>query len=367
MCFSTSFASSSSGLVSSWLSGNWWMNTLRAPSTAAAFLIECSRCATRPVAPLLRLVSPSAKMTIETSAPASPCSRIVPPQPNTSSSPWAAKTTTRAPSSELGFDLVILDLDMVWSQSSSGARWSRALFRCRVQPVVHDRQRWNEFAKQLAVNRMRIFMIANRDPRLCETVFLQIVTTEGPRQIGRRPQPLAQGHDQVRLAARDIQLRCPHHRGGDGQFAKPELQLPVAEFGQAVGLAPITADKPVESIGKERRLAVVLLDSPQVLSFPVLGAVDFDVHEPFLKMPLAENRYGQPQRALRGLDPIPVGEAVLLELDAVQKDEEVACRYPVEIAEPRQVGRLMDTDNHDASDFARMVMASPQQNATNPA
>src|SRR5439155_1540959 len=57
-------------------------------------------------------------------------------------------------------------------------------------------------------------------------------------------------------------------------------------------------------------------------------------------------RHGQPARAARRLDAVPVLPAVLLVLDRVEEDEAVGGGPLGEVPEPRQVVRLVDRDLH---------------------
>jgi hypothetical protein len=61
--------------------------------------------------------------------------------------------------------------------------------------------------------------------------------------------------------------------------------------------------------------------------------VDFDIGDRRVEVIAQAHRHRKPERAVRGLDAIAVGEAVALELHAVEKDEQVAAGDAVEIAE----------------------------------
>jgi hypothetical protein len=58
------------------------------------------------------------------------------------------------------------------------------------------------------------------------------------------------------------------------------------------------------------------------------------------------NRDGDPLPSLRGLDLVSIPPAMLVVLHVIVKNEEVGAADLVEIAPPRQIGRLQDYNFH---------------------
>src|SRR5262249_56716636 len=73
---------------------------------------------------------------------------------------------------------------------------------------------------------------------------------------------------------------------------------------------------------------------------------DIDRHVRDRHPQLRPDRHGEPLRPRGGLDRIAILPAVLLELHGVEEDEEIGFSPLGQVAEPRQVVRLMDGDLH---------------------
>jgi hypothetical protein len=97
-----------------------------------------------------------------------------------------------------------------------------------------------------------------------------------------------------------------------------------------------------------------------MLASPVSLLVDFDIGDRRVEVIAQAHRHREPERAVRGLDAIAVGEAVALELHGIEKDEQVAAGDAVEIAEPGQVGGLVDGDNHVNAKGGRATAHRPR-------
>src|SRR5919201_2073054 len=102
------------------------------------------------------------------------------------------------------------------------------------------------------------------------------------------------------------------------------------------------------------RVGVVMLDRPQMTGGPGLLAVDRDVRD--WRAEARVHRDREPPGAVRRLDAIAVLPAVLLVLNGIEEDEEIRGRPFREIAEPRQILRLVDGDSHGA--FTKLGLLS---------
>lgn len=65
-------------------------------------------------------------------------------------------------------------------------------------------------------------------------------------------------------------------------------------------------------------------------------------------VPFADNRNGQPERAVGRLDLVPIGKATFLHLDIVEENVNVTLGDFVQVPEPREVSWLMDADDQEA-------------------
>src|ERR1035438_3160889 len=102
--------------------------------------------------------------------------------------------------------------------------------------------------------------------------------------------------------------------------------------------------------GKERRLGVRATYSLPVFSGPASVVRNFDsIQKHFGRSPPCLQRNRQPAPAIFDANPIAIGKlglAIPINQNVVQDDMDVAASNPMKVAEPWQVRRLHDGDNH---------------------
>src|SRR5438552_7453497 len=130
----------------------------------------------------------------------------------------------------------------------------------------------------------------------------------------------------------------------DTQVAKMEFEHRAVQVGQTSPLASVDRAVIRPEAPEVRRLAVVHLQRAAVARRPTGGVVDLDLANRPQGGPPHRNR--KVHRTLRSLDPVPILKPVLLVLDVVENDEDVAAQDLFEVPKPRQVVRLVNSDDH---------------------
>ena len=91
-------------------------------------------------------------------------------------------------------------------------------------------------------------------------------------------------------------------------------------------------------------LGVVDPERLQMLARPGLACIDARVAVGRQSLAVGQHGDGEPERPLVRLDAVAVSPAMLVVLDIVVEDEDVALVELIEVAEPRQVAGLEDDD-----------------------
>src|SRR5579863_6978838 len=108
---------------------------------------------------------------------------------------------------------------------------------------------------------------------------------------------------------------------------------------------------------EERRLGIIEPQSLPVLGgpLPFVGNLYF-VNPQDAKFTRSLHRNRQPAPAFASADLVAIGEAVFLELHVVEHDVRIRYRDAMEVTQPRQVGRLINRNDHVLSDDVLSVL-----------
>ena len=165
---------------------------------------------------------------------------------------------------------------------------------------------------------------------------------------GARADRPAEVEHQLAFRAPRSELRAPHERRRDAVGVAQERERRVTQIHQPLPVARIDiaqfacigAEPPGGGICAPQRLVVQRR--------PLLAVVDLFIEDALLLRAL-QHRYRQPVRGAVDTHGRAVLVIATLELHMVEEDEDIGTGHAMQVAEPRQVVRLVNRDAHSLS------------------
>src|SRR5215468_3019421 len=231
-------------------------------------------------------------------------------------------------------------------------------------PMVHEQvdhgQVRHERSMQLRIHGMPVVMILDSDAVGGELRLVQVTVGGIAREIAVGTERAADVEEPLRPLAPDAELGAPQNAPLEPEETAQRIEeraVQVAEMG------PWPLEHGLQGLdyrGESRGPRVAAPERLEMLAGPRLASVDARLPVGRLALATGKDGDGEPEQALVGFDAVAVPPAVLVVLDVVVEDEDVALGELVKVAEPGEIAGL----EHDHALRARRAVRHPSHLGT---